>query len=67
MNIKRLLALTFGFLLRSAAMFLLLCAADAASPVTGIRLGVSPAAVLAGGLFGVPGVGLVLAAKMICG
>ena len=62
---KKLVGVLAGFLLRSAAMFLLLCAIDAAAPVTGVSLGVSPAAVLAVGLFGAPGVGLFLAAKMI--
>ena len=65
--VRKVCAALLGFLLRAVAMFLLLCAADAAAPVTGLRLGVSPAAVLAGGLFGLPGLGLVLAAKMICG
>ena len=64
---KKLLRAAAGFLLRSAVMFFFLCAAGAAAPVTGISLGVSPVAILSGGLFGIPGVGLVLAAKMICG
>jgi len=50
---------------RSAAAFAVLCAADMAAPFTGIDLGVPAAGILSAGLFGVPGVGLFLAAKMI--
>ena len=64
---KKLLTAAVSFLLRSAVMFFFLCAVDTAASITGFSLGVSPLAILSGGLFGLPGVGLVLAAKMICG
>ena len=65
LHIKRILMFVVRFAVRSAVALAVLCAIDCAAPITGVAIGVPPVGILSAGLFGVPGVGLFLAVKMI--